>query len=83
MNVKNININITNNDGNTPLYNVVNRGYLSSMVKLLTDKNIDVNKVNTKTGSTPLLIATIKGYKKLIPLLLKKGANINISNNKG
>ena len=52
------------------------------LVKYFLDKNYNLNDIN-KYGQTALHIACEQGNEKIIDLLLEKGADINIKDNKG
>ena len=80
------------NDSNVDLFDTVGVNLLTravmtadyNIVKILLDNGANPNLINkTKTGSTPLMMAS--GYKslKIAKLLLKKGADVNIPDNNG
>ena len=82
---KNIDINITTNDGQTALWLAANSGHLNIVNVLLRAPNIDVHiQSNDEENSTALLIAIIKKHKPIIKELLKSNLfNINLQNKKG
>ena len=81
--INNNNVNLFDTTG----VNLLTRAVMTAdynIVKLLLDKGAKTNLINkTKTGSTPLMMAS--GYKSLniAKLLLKKGADVNIQDNNG
>ena len=73
------NLNITDNNGWTPLMVAVK--YSSpDMVKLILDKGTDVNARNNENW-TPLMIAAKYSNEEVVKILLEYGAEINISEN--
>lgn len=86
--IKGADINIKNDDGETPLLIASSKGNIN-MVNLLLNRgksNIfscskfkapNVNEKSTN-GSTALMRATGKGYTEIVKALLAKGANVNI-----
>jgi len=80
---KNINVNMSNNFKNTPLMLACNNNKITeNCIKLLLDKNADIN-VQNLAGDTALILASIRMRPKFVKLLLQHGANPNIQNNKG
>ncbi|PKX96290.1 ankyrin repeat domain-containing protein, partial [Aspergillus novofumigatus IBT 16806] len=74
LSVDNLNDNIPDTDGRTPLSHAVELG-LARIVQLLLDSNADIN-LEDKCGRTPLLWATQEGHQTL--LLLTSRADINL-----
>ena len=69
--LKEINPNIRNKNGETPLHIVAGRSHLEA-VKLLLDHGADPNAQNEK-GETPLHYAAGHGYVDVVKLLLERG----------
>lgn len=68
--------------GESWLYSACLSGHYA-IVKKLIIRNADVNLPATKTGITPLLVATQFGYYDIVFLLVKYSANINTFSNVG
>lgn len=72
-----INLNIPQTKGLTPLYRAVYFGHKDLVAFLLTLPGIDVNKADA-TGETPLYWAAYQGYSDIVSLLLKApGIDVN------
>lgn len=54
--------------------------YRSVMIRLLLDKNADIN-AKDKGGNTPLHLAAYFGADDVVKLLIERGANLDIENN--
>lgn len=67
---------VTKDRGDTPLHLAAGNGNLR-VVKELLEHCVDINSRNNN-GSTPLFLSVFHGYKEIVELLLKKGANANI-----
>ena len=65
---------------NTLLHKAFYSGNISKLQELLNDNTININ-LQDKNGETVLHIASRKGNKDIVLLLLKYGANIDIKNN--
>lgn len=78
-----ININETNNNGQTALFVAAKKGS-TKLTKLLIENGANVNHVNNE-GSTPLHAAVFNRTSNpaLIDFLIDKGANINAQTNDG
>ena len=76
--MNNTDVNIQNNDGNTPLHLAL--GNLKIVRLLLEMNNIDVN-IQNNDGNTPLLLANSENI--ILELLKKNNTNIEIENKKG
>jgi len=72
-----INVNIVNSVGETPLYTACMYGSVSGVLeRLLQHKDCDVNRTNI-FGETPLFAACRHGRVWIVRLLLKYGANVD------
>lgn len=69
------NVNLTNEEEETPLYFAVNKGSLE-LVKKLIEAGADVNVCNKKMES-PLYIASDNGEFEIVKVLLSSGALVN------
>ena len=77
-NPKKIDLNISNN---TSLINAIESNNLKKVEDLLKTNTSNINKLND-SGLTPLHTSIIKGNIKIINLLIKNGAQINILSSK-
>ena len=59
-----------------------NNGH-TEVVKLLLEKDADVNVKETTTGCTALFMAAQEGHPEVVKLLLEKGADANVKANNG
>ncbi|KYQ94316.1 putative homeobox transcription factor [Tieghemostelium lacteum] len=69
-----------NDDGVSPLYAACKSGHLS-IVKSLLENHSEVGQKVISTGETCLHIASIKGYDKIVQLLLENDAKPNVYDN--
>ncbi|KAL6589278.1 ankyrin repeat-containing domain protein [Neocallimastix sp. 'constans'] len=79
---KGANLNIKNNDGETPLLLLCYKQYKYNILKFFIDNGADVNIKNNK-GETALILTSIYGEVKDAQILIKNGANINETDNEG
>ena len=79
--LKEVNPNIRNKEGETPLHIVAGRSHLEA-VKLLLDHGADPNAQN-EMGETPLHYAAGHGYVDVVKLLLERGADPHAQNKYG
>jgi hypothetical protein len=63
--------------GQTQLHHCVRKGLTSSVKRLLSIRNINVNVKNDWNGSTPLHWAAWNGHIEIVRLLLQNGAEVN------
>ena len=75
-------VNLTLNDGTSPLCAAANQGNVEVVRLLLQAPAIQVNKA-ARNGVTALGIASTRGYKEIVRLLLEKQADPNITNDFG
>jgi palmitoyltransferase len=83
--------NFIDSDGFNPLHKSVNINSLELTEKIIkiSKNNLNLNQFNdfinkkSNNGFTPLHYASLKGNMKIIILLIKNGANINLKNNTG
>jgi hypothetical protein len=68
--------------GRTQLHHCVENGFTTSVKRLLSIRNINVN-VKAVNGSTPLHDAALKGHIEIARLLLQSGAEVNVRKNGG
>jgi hypothetical protein len=63
--------------GQTQLHHCVRKGLTSSVKRLLSIRNINVNVKDDRFGATPLHYAAENGHIEIAHLLLQNGANVN------
>ena len=72
-------INATNKDNETPLYEAVNSNSVAIDQLIAQQANLDIR--DKLFGNTPLYLAALQNKKKIAEKLLKAGANPNVTNN--
>ncbi|MBI4699077.1 MAG: ankyrin repeat domain-containing protein [Nitrospirae bacterium] len=75
-------VNITADNGATPLFRASYNGY-TEIVKLLLAAGAEVNAVRKDNGATPLLFATQQGHAEVVKLLLEANAGVNDASKDG
>jgi len=75
----NIDVNIKDIDGNTPLYAAAFLGHLE-IVKFLVDRGADIN-IKSNDDTSPLYAAAMNGHLEIVKFLVDRGADINIKKN--
>lgn len=63
--------------GYSLVYRVTEQGNFK-MLSLLIDKDVDVNSID-KWGTSPISIACVLGFTKIVDFLIKNGADVNIN----
>ena len=76
------NVNLALDDSTPPLCSVAKHGNVEVARLLLQHSEIQINQT-TKNGVTALSIASQKGHKEIVKMLLRKGADPNIANKAG
>ncbi len=77
----NLNLNIKNRDGLTPLYIASQNGYLEIVRELIQQgANVDLCGVE---NATPLIVASFSGHLEIVQELLQHQANVNCKTNSG
>jgi ankyrin repeat protein len=79
---KEVDVNVLDKNGKTPLHWAAGRRGYDSIVKLLLEKGVDVNVLD-KNGWTPLHYTAESGEYTTVKLLLKKGADVNAQTKDG
>ena len=75
------NINVTDENGQTPLHIAAAKGHIKSMEKLIETRGVDIN-IADKSGCTPLHLAVEYGSIEAVKLLLGvEGIMVNKKNN--
>jgi ankyrin repeat domain-containing protein 50 len=69
-------LDVRDNDGQTPLSQAARNGHGATVKLLLTTGKVDINTKN-KNGWTPLLWAIEEGHKDVVELLLEVGAKVD------
>jgi ankyrin repeat protein/beta-lactamase regulating signal transducer with metallopeptidase domain len=75
---KNANVNLMDNNGQTPLHYAAGAGH-RHIVEFLITRGADVNAMD-KNGETPLYYAGDAGWKNVAELLIAQGADVNARN---
>ena len=73
------NINIRDNNGQTPLYHAADEDKFE-IVKYLIDFGAWIDLKNTVNNYTPLHAAVEEGHQNVVKFLIENGANVNICN---
>ena len=68
--------------GRTQLHHCARKGLTTSVIRLLSIRNINVN-VKDVYGGTPLHYAAINGHFEITRLLIQNGADVNVKKNDG
>jgi hypothetical protein len=76
-------MNVKNRRGRTQLHICAENGLTSSVKRLLSIRNINVNVKDDRKGWTPLHYAAWKGHVEIARLLLQNGAEVNVRSNGG
>ena len=71
-------VNIPNNNGNTPLM-IATRNGNTEIARMLIDRGADVN-IPDNNGNTPLTWASDRGNIQIVRMLIDRGANVNAKN---
>ena len=79
--LKNINVNVTNDSGETPLHIASKKGDLE-IVKFLVEKGADVN-VKGSGDRTPLMSSSEDGHLEIVKFLVNEGADVNAKDDGG
>ncbi|WP_281751565.1 ankyrin repeat domain-containing protein [Neptunitalea chrysea] len=79
---KDVSLNVTDKEGNTPLLLVSGRTDDISLISYFLEQGIDVNQVN-KEGNTAFINAASRSDKDILDLLLVKVKDVNHANNEG
>ena len=74
-------VNVVSNKGESPLYVACTKG-LSGVVKQLLDCRADVGLTTTNSNKYPLMIACERKFRDIATVLLKRGADANVSKDK-
>ena len=69
--------------GRTQLHHCASKGLTTSVKRLLSIRNINVNVKDDWSGATPLHFAAENGHVEIARLLLQNGAELNAKNNYG
>ena len=75
------NVNIKDDNGQTPLYLAANGGY-TSVVALLLDRGGDAG-ATTSAGATPLMVAALRNYTDIVKLLIARKASVDFAAHNG
>jgi ankyrin repeat protein len=73
----------TDNEGVSVFDTAIAYNYINLVKYLVKNKLYDVNKTTRKSGFTPLMCACSYGRIEIVKYLLQKGADKNITDNKG
>jgi hypothetical protein len=78
-----MNVKLGRRYGRTQLHFCAIYGLTTSVKRLLSIRNINVNVKDDLSGATPLHYAAANGYVEITHLLLQNGADVNVKNNGG
>ena len=81
LSIRNINVNVKDVSGNTPLHWAARNGHVE-ITRLLLQNGAEVNAKNNY-GNTPLFCAAENGHIDILHLLVENGANLEAQNNDG
>jgi hypothetical protein len=76
-------MNVKNMYGETQLHHCAVNGLTTSVIRLLSIRNINVNVKDDENGSTPLHRAAANGHIEISRLLLQNGADVNVKDDGG
>jgi len=76
-------LNLTNENDETPLSIAINNDYDIEIIELLLDNGANPNIIINENGDTPLIYSCINGIQELFELLLEKKCDVNLQNNEG
>jgi ankyrin repeat protein len=76
-------MNVKNMYGETQLHHCSENGFTTSVKRLLSIRNINVNVKDDEYGGTPLHHAAYNGHIEIARLLLQNGAEVNVKSNVG
>jgi hypothetical protein len=69
--------------GRTQLHHCARKGFTTSVKRLLSIRNINVNVKDDEFGETPLHWAALNGHIEIARLLLQNGAEVNVKSDGG
>ncbi|CEP15880.1 hypothetical protein [Parasitella parasitica] len=72
---KRASVDLADEDGETPLLFAIRSNFLDGVKVLIYDGHVDVNLAEKVNGWTPLMIASIEGFKDIVEALLDANAN--------
>jgi hypothetical protein len=76
-------MNVKNRRGRTQLHHCAENGFTTSVKRLLSIRNINVNMKDDEYGATPLHDAAYNGHVEITRLFLQNGAEVNVKSNGG
>ncbi|KAI8641761.1 Glycerophosphoryl diester phosphodiesterase family-domain-containing protein [Parasitella parasitica] len=80
---KNASVDLADEDGETPLLFAIRSHFLDGVKVLIYDGHVDVNLAEKVNGWTPLMIASIEGFKDIAEALLDAKANKDLVDQSG
>ncbi|KAL7316663.1 Glycerophosphocholine phosphodiesterase [Mucor circinelloides] len=80
---KNASVDLADEDGETPLLFAIRSHFLDGVKVLIYEGHVDVNLAEKVNGWTPLMIASIEGFKDIVEALLEANANKDVVDQNG
>lgn len=76
---KNASVDLADEDGETPLLFAIRSNFLEGVKVLIYQGHVDVNLAEKINGWTPLMVASIEGFKDIVQALLDANANKDLT----
>ncbi|KAK4515235.1 uncharacterized protein ATC70_002845 [Mucor velutinosus] len=80
---KNASVDLADEDGETPLLFAIRSRFLEGVKVLIYEGHVDVNLAEKVNGWTPLMIASIEGFKDIVEALLEAKADKDVVDQNG
>ncbi|CAO3654901.1 unnamed protein product [Mucor fragilis] len=80
---KNASVDLADEDGETPLLFAIRSHFLEGVKVLIYDGHVDVNLAEKVNGWTPLMIASMEGFKDIVEALLEAKADKDVVDQNG
>lgn len=80
---KNASVDLADEDGETPLLFAIRSHFLDGVKVLIYDGHVDINLAEKVNGWTPLMVASIEGFKDIVEALLEANADKDVIDQNG